>query len=483
MSLHNFTTKLEFLKSKNLYRKLANTDFIGDVVAKRGGKKLVCFSSNDYLGLANNFSVKLAAMWAAIRFGASSRGSRYVCGNNSLHKKLEEKIAKINNCEDAIIFSSGYQAAIGAVPALVGEGDFVFADKLIHSSLLDGIKLSGAKMIRFKHNDLGHLRELLEKNVGVIQSNTMYSNVIQSNTMYSHQENQEVADEKKILIISEEIFSMDGDCCDAAKLKALAAEFGAALLIDSAHSLYDNGGKNVGAALELSLQRLLGAIRESPVNIQDIAREAGLLRPRPRNDGGSEAGLLRLKPRNDEGGESRNGRRGETCNDEGGETCNDGGCEEGDKNIVIKMGTFSKAIGSFGGYVAANKITIDYLRNFAKSQIYTTALPPSVLAASLQSLKIISRKNLAKKTLANVKYFCELMNLPQPQSAIIIIEINDNEKVLEIAKQVEEKGFLISAIRPPTVATSRLRITISAKHSKKHLAKLAQILQNILKTL
>ncbi len=401
MASSNFISKINFLKSQNLYRKLTNTDFVSDVVAKRGGKKLVCFSSNDYLGLANNFSVKLAAIWAVIRFGASSRASRYVCGNNSLYQKLEKQIAKINNCEDAIVFSSGYQAAIGVIPALVGEGDLVVADKLIHSCLLDGVKLSGAKLMRFKHNDLGHAREVISDNIKKYQ---------------------------KILIITEEIFSMDGDCCDELGLKALAAEFGAALLIDSAHSLY--AGYNVGA------------IHESIDNTQDLA---------------SEAGLLRLKPRND------------------------GGCEEGDKSIVIKMGTFAKAFGSFGGYVAADKITIDYLRNFAKSQIYTTALPPSVLAASTQSLKIISRKNLATKTLANAKYFCELMNLSQVQSAIVIIEIGDNQKALEIAKQVEEKGFLISAIRPPTVATARLRITISAKHNKKQLAKLAQILQNILK--
>ena len=144
----------------------------------------------------------------------------------------------------------------------------------------------------------------------------------------------------------------------------------------------------------------------------------------------------------------------------------------------LQLGTFSKAFGSLGGYIAGEKILIDYLRNFAKSAIYSTALPPAILAASLASLKIISQKKLAKKTLENAKYFCELMNLPKPQSAIIPIIIGDNKKVLEIANRVAQKGFLISAIRPPTVepGKSRLRITFSSEHKKSDIKKLAEII-------
>ncbi|HLD77267.1 MAG TPA: 8-amino-7-oxononanoate synthase [Rickettsiales bacterium] len=376
-----FLSKINSLKSQNLYRKLVNTDFMGDVVVKRDGKKLVCFSSNDYFSLANNFFVKLAALWALLRFGASARASRYVCGNNSLYEKLESKIAQIKNCEEAIVFSSGYQAAIGIIPALVGEGDLVVADKLIHSSLLDGVKLSGAKLIRFAHNDASHLRKILLNNTKEYQ---------------------------KILIITEEIFSMDGDKADLLALQEISAEFSAMLLVDGAHSLYDAVG-------------------------------AHCMRPSSSMQG-----------------------------------CVTGACNA---PLRIYMGTFSKAVGSLGGYVAADKITIDYLRNFAKSSIYTTALPPSVLAASLKSLQIISKKNLAAKTLENVRYFCELMNLPKSQSAIVVIIINDNEKVLEIAKKVAEKGFLIAAIRPPTVLSARLRITFCAKHKKSQIFKLAKILQ------
>jgi 7-keto-8-aminopelargonate synthetase-like enzyme len=148
-------------------------------------------------------------------------------------------------------------------------------------------------------------------------------------------------------------------------------------------------------------------------------------------------------------------------------------------SVHLKMGTLSKAIGAFGGYVAGEKILIDYLRNFSKSQIYSTALPPSILAASLASLKIIEKKKLGKKALENAAYFCELMNLEKPASAIVVIILGDNKKVLQIAKVVEEKGFLISAIRPPTVEAgkARLRITFSALHKKSDIQNLAKILQ------
>ncbi len=365
-----FEEKLNSLKSQNLHRILANTDFIGDVKVIKNNRKLICFSSNDYFSLANNFCVKISAICAALRFGVGSRGSRYVCGNNSLYQKLESKIAKMQNCEDALVFSSGYQTAIGVIPALVGENDLVVADKLIHSCLIDGVKLSGAKLMRFAHNDIKHAREIISSNIQKYQ---------------------------KILIITEEIFSMDGDKGDVEALKEIAAEFGAMLLIDGAHSLYEVEKKFLTTS------------------------------------------------------------------------------------SIIKMGTLSKAVGSLGGYVASDETTIDYLRNFAKSSIYTTALPAPVLAASLRSLQIIAKKNLAEKVLENAQYFCKLMNLPKPQSAIVVIITYDALKTLQIANEIQEKGFLVSAIRPPTVESnkSRLRITFSSKHKKCQIEKLARVLKEM----
>ena len=142
----------------------------------------------------------------------------------------------------------------------------------------------------------------------------------------------------------------------------------------------------------------------------------------------------------------------------------------------LQMGTLSKAFASLGGFVVGDKILIEYLRQFARSAIYSTALPPAILASSLQALKIISKKNLAQKSLENSQYFCQLMNLPKPESSIVIIKICDSKKTVDIAKKIAENGFLIGAIRPPTVPKNqaRLRLTFSASHRKNDIKKLAK---------
>jgi len=356
--MKDFLLAVQNLRSKNLYRKLVQYDVVDSVILQNSsGKKLISFASNDYFGLSQNVLVKKAACDAINKYGVSSASSRYISGNNSLYAKLEKQIARMKNCEDAIVFSSGYQAAIGVIPALVGEGDLVLADKLIHSCLIDGAKLSGAKLLRFCHNDIAHCEELIKVNKNKYKS---------------------------ILIITESIFSMDGDVAPIAKLQQLAQKNNCLFLTDAAHDIDFTGLSNAKY------------------------------------------------------------------------------------NRHLKMGTLSKAVGGFGGYIAGEKSIINYLRNFAKSAIYTTALPPCVLAASLKSLKIISKKKLGEKVLENARYFCELMNLLQPQSAIVIIKIGDNKKVLKIKDAKKKEGLLISAIRPPTVEPqgARLRITFSSQHKK-----------------
>ena len=359
-----YTTSLANLKAKNLYRKPIATDAIDGVCVRRAGKKLISFSSNDYFNLSQNLQVKNAAIAAIKKFGVGAGASRYVSGSNSLYAKLEKQIAKMKNCDDAIIFSSGYAAAIGVLPALVGAGDLILADRLIHSCLIDGAKLSGARLIRFLHNDIAQAAEILAQNRSKF---------------------------KKCLIITESVFSMDGNLGKVGELLALAKKFDCLLLSDCAHDLF------------LS-------------------------------------------------------------------------CDLSDENH-LKMGTFSKAVGALGGYVAGDALLIDYLRNFAKSQIYSTALPPAILAASFAALKIIAKKNLGVAALENAKYFCQLMNLPKPQSAIVPIILHDNKKVLNAAKKLKQKGFLVSAIRPPTVeiGKARLRFTFSSAHKKKQIAELARV--------
>lgn len=370
--MRNFYLKaLENLKKSDLYRSLICSDTVNCIAVQRGETKFISFCSNDYLGLSHNALVKKAAIEAIQKYGVGSGASRYVTGNNSLYGKLEKQIAKMKNCEDAIVFSSGYAGAIGIIPALAQKGDLIVADRLIHSSLIDGSKLSGAKLMRFLHNDVSHVKKILEENRGKFE---------------------------KCVILTETVFSMDGDAGEIEDLLTLAKEFDAILVSDAAHDLFLKNGF------------------------------------------------------------------GNSCENH------------------LQIGTLSKAVGSLGGYCAGDKDLINYLRNFAKSAIYSTALPPAVLAASLKSLEIIQEGDFGKKALENAEYFCELMNLPKPESAIVPIIIGENKKVLEIAKKVEQAGMLISAIRPPTVETgkARLRITFSSMHEKDQIKKLADKLARLL---
>lgn len=369
MMMEFFANAIKQRKEELLYRNPVNSDAISSTKIIRENSKLISFCSNDYLGLAHNKKVKKAAIKTIKKFGVGASSSRYISGNNSLYQKLESEISRWKNCSDAIVFSSGYATAIGIIPAIVSKGDLIISDRLIHSSLIDGSILSQSRMMRFKHNNIEHCREILEEN----------------------REKYE-----KCLIITETVFSMDGDLGKIDELLKLAKKFDCLLLSDDAHGI---------------------GIKKLPSH----------------------------------------------------------------KNH-LQMGTLSKSIGAVGGYVTGDKTMIDYLRNFAKSAIYSTALPPAILASAYEAIRIIRQKNLGEKSLENARYFCQLMNLTQSESSIVIIAINDNEKVVAIAKKIAEKGFLISAIRPPTVepGKARLRITFSASHKKSQIKKLAKALQQCL---
>ncbi len=361
-----YAEEIQNKKRDNLYRQLVDCANVGTNRVKRKTKELISFASNDYFGHSQNSAVKKAAIDSVKKYGVGSGASRYVTGNNHLYHKLEQEIAKFSECEDSIVFSSGYSCAIGVIPALVGEGDLIVADKLIHSSLIDGAKLSGARLIRFSHNNIDHAGEILAQN----------------RTKF-----------RKCLIVTETVFSMDGDIGLVDELSTLSKKFDSLLIADGAHDLFIKKHKS-----------------------------------------------------------------------------------------DLKMGTLSKAIGTLGGYVAGDKLIIDYLRNFAKSQIYSTALPASILAASIKSIQIISKKNLGLKAIKNAEYFCDSLNIEKPQSAIVPIILGDAKKTLEVAKMIEEKGFLVGAIRYPTVEKNkaRLRITFSSEHKKSEIEKLAKCIKGIL---
>ena len=439
--LNFYSLTLKNSKEKNLYRQLVESDTVDATTVKRGKKNLISFACNDYFGLSQNLAVKKSAIDAIKKYGVGARASRYVTGNNSLYKKLEKQIARMKKCDEAIVFSSGYACAIGVIPALVGEGDLIVADKLIHSSLIDGSKLSQAKLMRFLHNDILHARKVLQENRGKF---------------------------KKCIIITETVFSMDGDVGEVEELLKLAVEFDAILISDDAHGLW--GDVRISCWTGFVIPSTCSDRFNSENEHEDGVTNPVLLQQKIRQDLNKTSSELTSKK------SSVLLHKPPLFSKEA---------------LYLQLGTLSKSTGTLGGYASGNKILIDYLRNFAKSAIYSTALPPAILDASLTSLKIIekknsrknSRKNLGKKTLENAAYFCQLMNLPKPQSAIVSIIIGDNKKTLEIAKKVAKKGFLISAIRPPTVefGKARLRITFSSEHKKNQIKKLALVLINLFK--
>lgn len=359
--------KLANLKANNLYRQ-----------PKTQTGEDLNFCSNDYLGLSQNNFLKKAAIDAINKYGVGASSSRYISSNNSLYQELEKSIAELKNCPDAIVLGSGYLTGVGVIPALVGKDDLIIADRLIHSSLIDGCKLSQSKFLRFQHNNLAHCQKLLEE--------------------YRVQF-------KQCLIVTETVFSMDGDLGKVSELIKLAKKYHCLLMTDDAHGL----------------------------------------------------GIVKQKYQKYDG--------------------------------HLQCGTLSKAAGGYGGYAAGSKLMIDYLRNFTKTAIYSTALPAAILASNLQAINLIKNDNkLAKKALANAEYFCqlpalEIIGLKKPSSPIIPIIIGDVKKTLTIAKKLQEQGFLISAIRPPTVEAgkSRLRITFSAFHQKSDIKRLANCLIKLLK--
>lgn len=365
-------TTITDLKGKKLLRQLQQSVREDGVYITRGKKRLMSFSCNDYLGLSNHPKLKKAGIDAIKKYGAGAGASRFVTGNNPLYAELEKCLAKLKSTDDAIIFGSGYLTNMGVIPAIVTKGDLIIIDKLAHACLIDGAKLSGAKILRFAHNDVEKCSEIIKK----------------------HRKNY-----KKCLIITDGVFSMDGDIAPTDELYDLAKANDAWLMTDDAHG--------IGV--------LNGGIGSSP-----------------------------------------------------------------NKKPHIQMGTLSKAVGCYGGYVCASSKLIQMLRNKCRSLIYSTALPPSVIASAIAALEIIANdKALTKKPLENAKYFCSLLGIKEAESPIVSMILGSEEKALNASKALEEEGFLVSAIRPPTVpkGTSRLRFTFSCLHKRKDIGMLAQIIK------
>jgi 8-amino-7-oxononanoate synthase len=338
------------------------------------------FAANDYLGLSRHPALVEAARQATARRGAGAGASRLVTGTDSAVLALEEELAAWKEKEAALVFSSGYAAALGVIPALAGRGDTVVLDKLAHASLIDGARLSGATVRTFPHNRVEKLEALVRK---LSEAGT--------------------TGRGRLLIVTESIFSMDGDAAPLREIVEIKDRYGAWLLVDEAHATGLYGVTGAGLAAEMGLS----------------------------------------------------GR------------------------IEIVMGTLSKALGSVGGYIAGSRPLIDWLVNRARSFIYSTALPPGVIAAGRAAVEIARGPEgavLRNRLRENIAHFQAGLPVawkkePLPFSAIQPLICGEASAALQLSLALREKGFLIPALRYPTVPrrAARLRVTLSAAHARKEI--------------
>jgi 8-amino-7-oxononanoate synthase len=367
------------LEEQGLRRSRRTVTQLPDGQCRLDGRTLVDFSSNDYLGLAGDERLVMAAQTALQNSGCGARSSALVSGRTEWHQRLEERIAKFEGEESAVLFPSGYAANLGALTAILGSEDVVFCDRLNHASLIDGCRLSGAKLRVYRHDQLDRLGRHLEKtDAGV----------------------------RRLWIVTDAVFSMDGDISPLSELCNIAEQFDAGVIVDEAHSTGVYGQLGRGLTEHLKLE----------------------------------------------------------------------------DRVAVRIGTLSKAVGCLGGFVAGKKDLTDWLWNTARPQIFSTALPPAVCAAAEMAFDVIEAEPHRRERLhINGNRLREQLR----QSGIVISEsciapiipvhIGDPEQAVAIAGLLEEDGFLVAAIRPPTVpqGTSRLRITVTSAHSDEQIEQLA----------
>ncbi len=386
--LAELAQELADLEARDLRRRLLEVEEVlpGGRV-RVGGQVLLNLSANDYLGLAQDPRLAAAAAEAARRWGAGAGASRLVAGHLRLHREVEEKLAAFKGTEAAVIFSTGYMANLGAITALVGPGDTVFCDRLNHASIYDGIRLSGARLARFPHRDLNALEKLL----------------------------QGAPPRGRRLIITDSVFSVDGDLAPLKELVSLKERYGAVLMVDEAHAtgVLGPGGAGLAEALGLTAR------------------------------------------------------------------------------VEVHMGTFSKALGALGGYVAGDRRLIDFLHNRARSFIYSTALPPPVLGAIDCALEIVRREpERRRRLLAEAAVFRQQLaaaglNTLGSETQIVPVVAGSNRAALDFAQALREAGYLAVALRPPTVppGQARVRFSLSAAHPPEALAQARQTIVRLAREL
>ncbi|WP_133407399.1 aminotransferase class I/II-fold pyridoxal phosphate-dependent enzyme [Parashewanella tropica] len=356
-------SELKKRKQANLLRQRQLVDAVYGSHIHIDGKEYINFSSNDYLGLNQTSELIEAQQQAAKKYGVGSGSSPLVTGYSQAHQDLEQYLCELTGHQAAMVFTSGFSANHGLMSALFDKSDVVVADKLIHASLIDGLRHSGAKLKRFKHNSVTDTERLLASN-------------------------------DVTALVTESVFSMDGDCAPLQELSALCKQYNTHLIVDDAHGF----------------------------------------------------GVL-----------------GQTL-----------GCAAKKVKIDIQIVTFGKALGCQGAAILGSQQLIDYLSNHCRDYIYSTALSPASAAVALKSIQLaITEPQRQTALIENIAYFrkrAEQLELPILDSSTPIqgIEIGEPEQTLQFANLMKQDGLWVGAIRTPTVpvGTDRLRVTITAQHSR-----------------
>lgn len=371
---------LQALKERHLYRSRRVIDGPQGASVQIDGKRYFNFCSNDYLGFANHPDLIRAMQRGAEHYGTGSGSAHLVCGHSAAHHGLEEELADFTGRERALLFSTGYMANVGVISALLGRGDRVFEDRLNHASLIDGGLLSGAKFQRYPHADVAALAQKI------------------SSTESNRQ-----------LIVTDGVFSMDGDLAPLLDLAALAEDKSCGLMVDDAHGFGVLGRTGGGLVQHLNLSS---------------------------------------------------------------------------GQVPILVGTFGKALGTFGAFVAGDDALIESVIQKARAYIYTTAPPPAVVEATRASLRLCQRASEQREKLQQLILQFRTgaeqlgLSLMPSQTPIQPLLVPGNEQVLAASEQLLQQRILVSAIRSPTVpkGQERLRITLTAAHQPEHVECLLDVL-------
>ena len=382
MGHDSISKELRRIKEAGLYRKLRRVEGDQGPTLLLDGREVINFSSNNYLGLANHPELCRAAKEAIDRYGCGSGASRLISGNMALHEELESKIAELKGTEAALVFNSGFQANTGILATLAGEGDVILSDALNHASIIDGCRLSRAKIAVYGHCNMNELEQRLREAVN-----------------------------GRKLIVTESLFSMDGDEAPLMDIVGLAEKYGAMVMVDEAHAtgIYEPQGAGLVAKLGL-----------------------------------------------------------------------------GDR-VLIQMGTLGKALGGFGAYVAGSRELRELLINRCRSFIFTTALPPAVMAMGIAAIDLVKREPERRQALRSN---CEQLktgltelgySLGNSHSQILPLMIGDATQCMQLSEAVLQRGVFAQGIRPPTVppGTSRLRITVMATHRLEHIEQVFKVFTEV----